>query len=210
MQSYWDHSWASIDPERIQAYVKSFPAQPDAIMQFFRSHSLKEICDAGCGCGIYALLLAKNGFSVRGFDVAQNAVRIANSLFTDIVFSSSFKCANILSTGYESNCFDGVICRDVPDHMQKRDAFSAIQELMRITRSGGCLCITLDALDEEYQIEPHTINEEGDYLFSAGKWNGMVFHPYAEEELFAMLPPAAEHRILKSDDGGFLLFLHKK
>lgn len=210
MQSYWDRSWASIDPERIQAYEKSFPAQPDAVIQFLRSHDLREICDAGCGCGIYALQLAKNGFTVHGFDVAQDAVNIANSLFAGSGLSPSFQCASVLSAGYESNCFDGVVCRDVLDHIKKRDAVSGIQELMRITRSGGWICLTLDALDEEYRTELHTVNEDGDYLFSAGKWNGMVFHPYTEEELLAMIPPSSEHQILKSEDGGFLLFLHKK
>ena len=94
--------------------------------------------------------------------------------------------------------------------MQKRDAIPALRELMRITRPGGCLCLTVDALDEEYQTEPHTVNEDGDYLFTKGKWNGMVFHPYTQEELLTMLPPVAEYRIHRSDDGGILLFLFKK
>ena len=210
MQSYWDRSWADVAPERIQTYVRSFSTQPDATMQLFRTHGLKEICDAGCGCGIYALLLARNGFTVHGFDVAQDAVNIANSLFAGSGYSPAFKCAGVLSTGYDGNCFDGVVCRDVLDHMQKRDAIPALRELMRITRPGGCLCLTVDALDEEYQTEPHTVNEDGDYLFTKGKWNGMVFHPYTQEELLTMLPPVAEYRIHRSDDGGILLFLFKK
>lgn len=58
----------------------------------------------------------------------------------------------------------------------------AVRELCRITKPGGIILLTLDGLDEEYQKEPHTVTEEGDYQFTEGKWKGMVFHPYSAEE----------------------------
>ena len=43
-------------------------------------------------------------------------------------------------------------------------------------------------LDEEYKSEPHIVNADGDYLFTDGKWNGMVFHPYDREEVCEIIP----------------------
>ncbi len=63
------------------------------------------------------------------------------------------------------------------------DAVAALQELYRITKPGGMILITLDSLDDEYRTEPHRMNENGVYLYTDGKWEGMVFHPYQEHEI---------------------------
>lgn len=52
--------------------------------------------------------------------------------------------------------------------------------------------MTLDALDREYETEPHTVNSDGDYVYTAGKWRGMVFHPYTARELRGSLPDDAD------------------
>lgn len=64
----------------------------------------------------------------------------------------------------------------------------ATKELCRITKPGGIVLITLDSLDEEYETETHIVNEDGDYVFTDGKWNGMVFHPYSQEEVYEIIP----------------------
>lgn len=64
----------------------------------------------------------------------------------------------------------------------------ATKELCRITKPGGIVLITLDSLDEEYETETHVVNEDGDYVFTDGKWNGMVFHPYSQEEVYEIIP----------------------
>ena len=62
----------------------------------------------------------------------------------------------------------------------------AVQELCRITRPGGCVIASVDGPDEEYESEPHTVNKDGDYLYTEGKWKGRVHHPYTPEELGEM------------------------
>ena len=84
-----------------------------------------------------------------------------------------------------------MISRDVIDHMSKKDAITAIHELYRIIRPGGIIFITLDHLDSEYETETHTVNCDGDFVFTDGKWDGMVFHPYSEQELMQMIPSGA-------------------
>ena len=50
------------------------------------------------------------------------------------------------------------------------------------------MIFTLDPLDEEYRTEPHRVNAAGDYVYTAGKWKGMVFHPYTAETVRAIVP----------------------
>lgn len=188
MDSFWNQSWEAIDPERLLSYINTFDMSPDPIIEYLHAQQIKTVCDAGCGCGIYALKLAANGFTVSGFDISAHAVKIARSLIDTASYHADLKPASILSTEYPDSQFDCVISRDVLDHMCKEDAKAAIAELLRITNPGGIFLFTVDSLDEEYETQPHTLNSDGDFLFTSGKWEGMVFHPYSEQELLQMLP----------------------
>ena len=102
--------------------------------------------------------------------------------------SAELKTASILKTEYTDEQFDCVLSRDVLDHMSKVDAIIAIKELCRITNPNGIVLLTFDYLDEEYQTEPHIINSDGDYVYTNGKWKGMVFHPYNLETIYEIVP----------------------
>ena len=208
MHEFWDSSWEKIDPERIAEYIGDFDMEPDECIEYLHSQNVEAVCDAGCGCGIYALKLAMNGFQVSGFDVAANAVEIARSLLEKAGASAELKTASVRSTGYADEQFDCVISRDVIDHMTKRDAIAAVRELYRITKPGGLLLITLDYLDTEYEEEPHTIHEDGDYLFTAGKWEGMVFHPYSAAEIAELIPPGGYCHM--EENGEYILKIRKR
>ena len=187
-RSFWDSSWESIDPNRIAEYIDTFDMGEDHLIATMRQYGVQNVCDAGCGCGIYAAKLAANGFSVSGFDVSTHAVEIAQSLIQKAGHSADLKTASVLDTGYDDNRFDCALSRDVLDHISKADAIIAMKELCRITKPGGIVLITLDPPDEEYETETHIVNEDGDYVFTDGKWNGMVFHPYSQEEVYEIIP----------------------
>ena len=188
MNSFWDNSWEKVDRERVTQYVDSFGMEQDNIIKWLHSQQVRTVCDAGCGCGIYTLKLSTNGFVVSGFDVSGFAVKIAQELLRNASVQAELKTASVLSTGYPDNWFDGVVSRDVIDHMRKKDAIAAVRELYRILKPGGILLITLDSLDSEYETEHHTVNDDGDFLFTEGKWNGMVFHPYEGGEIHHLIP----------------------
>lgn len=198
-RAFWEHSWQGVDPDRVAKYVENFDADGDGILAALRRRGVQSVCDAGCGCGVYTAKLAAGGFSVSAFDVSARAVEIARKLVRSAGYSADFKTAGILDTGYESACFDGVLSRDVLDHLRKADAALAVQELCRITKPGGVVLFTLDASDEEYETQPHTVNADGDYLFTSGKWRGMVFHPYSREEVSAIIPSGTACEIAEKD-----------
>ena len=152
--------------------------------------------------------LTANGFSVSGFDVSHHAVEIAQSIIQKAGFSAELKTASVLNTGYADDQFDCVISRDVMDHIRKAGAIVALKELCRIAKPGGIVLFTLDPLDEEYETETHIVNEDGDYVFTDGKWNGMVFHPYSKEEVYEIIPAGTMCEI--TDNHGELTVLLRK
>lgn len=204
-KAFWNRTWGAVSPERISAYAAHFDGAEDALIAFLRERKAKSVCDAGCGCGLYALKLARFGFAVSGFDIAQDAVLLTKKLLAENGFpAEGFKQASVLSTGHPPQCFDAVVARDVIDHMPIQQGRNAVRELLHIVRPGGCMLLTLDATDSEYESEPHETSKEGDYLFTRGKWAGMVFHPYSASEI-EKLADGIPCRTLPSNEGGFLV-----
>ena len=200
-ESFWMNAWKSVDRRRIADQIAHLGAGEDAIIGFLKARGAAEICDAGCGSGAYARKLALHGFRVSGFDLSPDAAAIAGGLLAESGCAASpFLAADMLHAPYPDDAFDAVVARDVIDHMPLRDAVKAVREMLRITRRGGCLLLTLDAPDEEYRSRAHEVNVDGDYLFTDGKWSGMVFHPYAADDL-PTLAPGMCVRILDADDG---------
>lgn len=198
---FWNSSWERVDFERIRQYMDGFDMKADPLIEYIIAQGVRTVCDAGCGCGIYAAKLAANGFEVSGFDVAERAVDIAGELLRTASLKANLKVADIQATGYEDGRFDCAIARDVIDHMRKRDAVRAVRELCRIVRPGGIVLLTLDHSDEEYESENHIVSDDGDYIFTDGKWQGMVFHPYDEREISQILPASVKWRIEDGEDG---------
>lgn len=209
MEPFWELSWEQVDPERVaEYYISSFDREPDVLASILHRYGVKTVCDAGCGCGAYAAKLAANGFRVSGFDISARAVEIARGLLRRAALEAELKTAGILSTGYAGGTFDGVIARDVLDHMRRSDAAAAVKELCRITKPGGIVLFTVDFLDEEYQAEPHSINADGDYLYTGGKWKGMVFHAYTAETVRELVPAGTACEVM--DDHGELAVLLRR
>ena len=206
-QAFWDHAWKSVSAERMSAYVTGFDMSEDVIISYLKKEHAEWVCDAGCGCGVYSLKLSQNGFSVSGFDIAEDAVLLTQSLLAKHGYRTErFKQAGVLSTGYADGSFDAAVARDVIDHMPIRQGIAAVHELLRIVRPGGCVLLTLDTTDSEYESEPHETNDDGDYLFTEGKWDGMAFHPYSVRDI-EKLTDGIAHEILPSDDPGFIIAL---
>lgn len=212
MEEFWNQSWNHVDMNRVSEYIermKSAEPVSDPIIDCLRAQQAKVVCDAGCGCGAYSLKLALNGFKVFGFDISPAAVRLSKELLSSRnIEYGDFRTCDILATGFDDNQFDAVISRDVVDHMSLIDGITAVRELYRIVKKGGSIILTLDRSDSEYETEPHTVNSDGDYIFTGGKWDGMVFHPYSENEIARLVQVGTIVR-LESDGDGVLVVIAK-
>lgn len=213
MEEFWNQSWNHVDMNRVSEYIermKSAEPVSDPIIDCLRAQQAKVVCDAGCGCGAYSLKLALNGFKIFGFDISPAAVRLSKELLSSRnIEYGDFRTCDILATGFDDNQFDAVISRDVVDHMSLMDGIAAVRELYRIVKKSGSIILTLDRSDAEYETEPHTVNSDGDYIFTGGKWDGMVFHPYSENEIARLVQVGTIVR-LESDGDGVLVVIVKQ
>lgn len=200
MDTFWDTSWANVNTNRIMEYVNSLDMKQDELIHIMRQNNVHTVCDAGCGCGIYILKLVLNGFEVSGFDVSSYAVEIARKLLNKASAKADLKTASIISTEYKDNQFDCVISRDVLDHISKKDAIQAVEELCRITKENGMILLTLDYPDDEYLTEPHDINIDNDYIYTKGKWEGMIFHSYNKDSVNEIIPSDIKYDIIELQD----------
>lgn len=209
MGEFWNQSWDSIDMERVYQYIEGSSSLPDFTINFLKRRHAKCVCDAGCGCGVYSLRLALNGFKVFGFDISATAVKISKKLAANNnVGNMDFQVCSILETCYRENQFDAVISRDVIDHMTLTNGIAAVKELYRITKYGGTIILSLDRLDSEYEAEPHIVDSDGSYLFTDGKWKGMVFHPYSKDQI-STLVQVGSIKCMESTDDGFRVIIEK-
>lgn len=190
-------------------YADHLVQSPDPVIGILAARKPVSVCDAGCGCGAYALKLARLGYAVSGFDISEKAVEITRTLLSSAGFpSGDFHTADITSSGFASRQFDAVVSRDVVDHLPLHSGPAAVSELLRVTKSGGCVILTLDSSDDEYESAPHTVTADGDYVFTTGKWNGMVFHPYSPDEIHS-LAPGIPVKTFASADGGTVVVFEK-
>ena len=156
-RGFWETAWKTADPARIREAAERFDPREEPLLACLREREAETVCDAGCGCGLWSLYLASLGYRVSGFDLSAEAAALTRDLLRE--------------KGYAAG------------DVRAADVRAALAELLRILRPGGCLLLSLDETDEEYEAEPHRVSPEGDYIYTAGKWKGMVFHPYSPAEL---------------------------
>lgn len=182
--AYWEHCWKNENPEELYRYLQGFYKANNKIIDIFKEHELKKICDAGCGFGAYTLAFASHGFLVHSFDISQTSVKITQDGLKQYgIDASNVKVASILDTGYQDAMFDGVVAHAVIDHLTVKDAKRAIMELQRITRKNGLIFISFDEAESEDFEVSHQMIENGTMQYIDGERNGMIFHPYEWKEI---------------------------
>lgn len=187
-ENFWEDCWKVENPQKMYAYLDGYYQFKDQIIDVFKEHHVKTVCDAACGYGAYSLAFASNGFQVKSFDISPSAVEITRRGLERYGITADVKAASILSTGYEDEAFDGVIANSVLDHMTVADAQKALSELYRITRPGGLVLVSFDTPEESDREMSHEVLADGSLRYASGTSRaGMIFHPYDEREIAALL-----------------------
>jgi SAM-dependent methyltransferase len=95
------------------------------------------VLDAGCGSGRTLIELARFG-SVCGFDLDPATVALARQRS-----GADVRQADVAHLPWPAAVFDLVTCLDVVEHLD--DDVEALSELLRVTRPGGVLLLTVPA-----------------------------------------------------------------
>jgi ubiquinone/menaquinone biosynthesis C-methylase UbiE len=94
------------------------------------------IMDAGCGTGQISLTLAELGYEVRGYDVSEAMVAIAQAKCR-AEWKACYGVADVRSLPEPDGTCDAVVLSKLLQHVE--DWQSACRELLRVLRPGGCV-----------------------------------------------------------------------
>lgn len=177
---FWESCWQSENSEELYGYLKKYQHMDSPDIDLFKAHGLRKICDAACGFGAYTLAFLSRGFEVESFDISPRAVEITRAGLRRFGYADvPCKAADILSTGYPNEAFDGVVAHSVLDHLTVASAQKALAELARITRPGGLILLSFDTAEEDDFRHAHILLPDGSLQYTgSGKRSGMIFHPY--------------------------------
>lgn len=107
--------------------------------------------DMPCGMGWGASYIT-NADLLIGIDICPRAIERAKSLYADI----SFRVGNMLNTNLPFDLADSVICCEGYEHVARKDQFKLMEEIHRITRNRGIVCLTVPIAK---YVGDHTGNE---------------------------------------------------
>jgi len=129
----------------------------DLILELLRPKHGERILDAGCGTGVFTLDILALGVYVVGLDISLPMLIRADQKTKGYPF---YKVqADMMNLPFSDNFFDKVLSVTTIEFID--DARSAIKELFRVTKKGGCVVVaTLNSLSP-WATRRKTIAEKG-------------------------------------------------
>ena len=138
----------------------SQPLSVQIFQEYIKDKSLR-IIDVGCGTGLVGVELEKGGFSnFDGIDISQEMIDIAKQRGYSKLFIGSLND----SLPCENNEYDAAFCVGVFTHGHV--VSERLDELVRIVKSGGIICFTIN----EGVYESYGFNSKIKKLESENVW----------------------------------------
>lgn len=183
-EEFWERSWSNEDIEELKQYLVKYNKRENEVIDIFKNHKIKHVCDAACGFGAYSLMLSTNGFQISGFDISKKAVDISRKLLKNYgIDAEDYRVSSITDIDFKNEEFQGVTAHSVLVHLTVDNSIRALQELMRITVKEGLIFISFDGIEDDDLNLPHRILEDGSFLYTEGRRKGMIFKYYTNEDI---------------------------
>ncbi len=117
--------------------------EAELIREFLNPEPEDRVLDAGCGTGIFTLDILAAEAQVVGIDISRPMLSYASSKTANHPFFGVQ--GDMLRLPFHDNCFDKAVSITALEFIA--DGRSAVDELFRVTRSGGCVVVaTLNSL----------------------------------------------------------------
>ena len=139
-RAYWDSQAATFDEEPDHGLLR--PGIRAAWRSLLLEHlppAPADVVDLGCGTGTLAVLLAEEGYRVRGLDVSDAMVAAANEKGVRADVTATFQQGDAAAPPYEPGSCDVVLSRHVLWAMP--DPSDALRSWVRLLRPGGRLVL---------------------------------------------------------------------
>jgi ubiquinone/menaquinone biosynthesis C-methylase UbiE len=136
------------------------------------------VLDAGCGTGENALLVASQGLSVLGVDVAETAVAMARAKAADRGIDVEFAVADALDLGHLGRRFKTVLDSGLFHTFDSKERPGYLASLATVTEQHGTLYV-LCFSDDGPDTGPHPVSQEelrGAFIPGTG-WTVIAVEP---------------------------------
>jgi 2-polyprenyl-3-methyl-5-hydroxy-6-metoxy-1,4-benzoquinol methylase len=100
------------------------------------------VLDAGCGDGWYSEKMVREGAVVSGIDYSERAIAFAR----DILPTADFQVASITALPFADETFDVSFSFQVIEHLPPDQVPHAIAELVRVTKRGGKIIVSVPSV----------------------------------------------------------------
>lgn len=119
------------------------------ILKMFGEHFQfqgKRILEVGCGLGGFCIKLAEKGADSVGLDISRNAIEKAKDLAKrcNVENQVEFIIGDAQSLPFKNGSYSSVICSETLEHVDDHE--QAFNEIVRIVKNQGQICITLPNL----------------------------------------------------------------
>lgn len=103
------------------------------------------VLDAGCGYGLYSMILAENGFNhIDAIDLDSKRIKNINNVLGELPrLRPNIKTytGSLTELPFQKVSYDTVICSEVIEHI--KDDTSAIKEIARVLKPNGVLILSV-------------------------------------------------------------------
>jgi ubiquinone/menaquinone biosynthesis C-methylase UbiE len=177
--------------DEIYAELADKPFERELLDRFAKRVGSGRVCDLGCGPGQIARYLRDRGVDVFGLDLSAGMLAQARRLNPEIEFVQG----SMLALALGSETLDGITAFYSIIHIPRQQVVSALSEMRRVLKPGGCLLITFHLGTEDthhdelfgrpvkLDVAYFTTMEMSGYLLAAGfrVEESLERDPYAPE-----------------------------
>jgi ADP-heptose:LPS heptosyltransferase/SAM-dependent methyltransferase len=137
---YWEHKVSDRD------YLEHGEREEDYGFWLVDALQLdgKSVLDVGCACGSIAFGLAKAGSVVVGCDVSEYMIELGKQHW---LANNLYVCDAINLHLWRDESFNCVHCHQVAQHWKPHLVKFILQELYRVTKTGGVICLILETTE---------------------------------------------------------------
>jgi ubiquinone/menaquinone biosynthesis C-methylase UbiE len=145
----WEYVWDSIYSKEGEVQKDALPTVVSAA-ELFKSASVKNVLDLGCGTGRHSIFLANSGFVVTATDISEHGVTITQKRAQEKGLNIKVLCHDMRKIPFDDNTFDAVLCVWTSGHGLLEDMVAHINEMVRVTKPNGFIFVDYVSKQDEY------------------------------------------------------------
>lgn len=124
------------DSKDLEQRIKACETNPSTPYMFKYMPKGEWVLEAGCGMGQFVKFLSDKGYKIKGIEINDDAVKIANKVFPELEIISG----DVSKLPYPNESFGGVLSLGVVEHFIEGPV-QALKEMYRVMKPGGVALI---------------------------------------------------------------------